>query len=103
MTYDLIVTNGVVMPMNGGAIIRDGAVAISGNSIAAVAPADEIGTAPAARVIDARGRVIMPGFCNSHTHIASNVLLRGLLEDVRLFEWIQTMWKLKQNFDPETL
>ena len=45
----------------------------------------------------------MPGFCDSHTHIASNLLLRGLLEDVRLFEWLSTMWLLKRNFDPETL
>lgn len=86
MTYDLIVTNGVVIPMNGGTIIRNGAVGISGNSITAVGPVDSIDAASATRVIDAKGRVIMPGFCNSHTHIASNVLLRGLLEDVRLFE-----------------
>ncbi len=103
MNYDLVVTNGVVMPMNGGATIRNGAVAITGNSISAVGPSDTIDTRSAARVIDAKGRVVMPGFCNSHTHIASNVLLRGLLEDVRLFEWLQTMWKLKQNFDHETL
>ncbi|MGA0152637.1 MAG: amidohydrolase [Ilumatobacteraceae bacterium] len=103
MTYDLIVTNGVVIPMNGGTIIRNGAVGISGNSITAVGPVDSIDAASATRVIDAKGRVIMPGFCNSHTHIASNVLLRGLLEDVRLFEWLDTMWKLKQNFDHETL
>jgi len=103
MTYDLIVTNGVVIPMNGGTIIRNGAVGISGNSITGVGPVDSIDAASATRVIDAKGRVIMPGFCNSHTHIASNVLLRGLLEDVRLFEWLDTMWKLKQNFDHETL
>ena len=31
------------------------------------------------------------------------MLLRGLLEDVQLFEWLSTMWKLKRNFDEETL
>lgn len=103
MTHDLVLTNGVVMPMNGGAVVRDGAVAIDGDSISAVGPASSIDTRGAKRVIDVRGRVIMPGFSNSHTHIASNVLLRGLLEDVRLFEWLETMWKLKQNFDHETL
>jgi 5-methylthioadenosine/S-adenosylhomocysteine deaminase len=45
----------------------------------------------------------MPGFVNCHTHIASNMLLRGLLEDVQLFEWLSTMWQLKRNFDPDTL
>ena len=103
MTHDLVLTNGVVMPMNGGAVVRDGAVAIDGDSISAVGAASTIDTNGAKRVIDVRGRIIMPGFSNSHTHIASNVLLRGLLEDVRLFEWLETMWKLKQNFDHETL
>jgi 5-methylthioadenosine/S-adenosylhomocysteine deaminase len=45
----------------------------------------------------------MPGFVNSHTHIASNLLLRGLLEDVHIFEWLKAMWQLKSNFDEETL
>lgn len=103
MIYDLVITNGTVLPMNGGALIRNGAVAIVGDSIVAVGPAATIATNDSKRVIDARGRVVMPGFSNSHTHIASNVLLRGLLEDVRLFEWLETMWKLKQNFDHETL
>lgn len=103
MTHDLVLTNGIVMPMNGGAVVRSGAVAIDGDSISAVGAASTIDTNGAKRVIDVRGRVIMPGFSNSHTHIASNVLLRGLLEDVRLFEWLETMWKLKQNFDHETL
>jgi len=103
MTHDLVLTNGVVMPMNGGVVVRDGAVAIDGDSISAVGPASSIDTRGAKRVIDVGGRVIMPGFSNSHTHIASNVLLRGLLEDVRLFEWLETMWRLKQNFDHETL
>ena len=33
----------------------------------------------------------MLGFVDSHMHIASNMLLRGLLEDVELFEWLATM------------
>lgn len=103
MIYDLVVTNGFVMPMNGGTVVHNGSVAISGNTIAAVGPSGLIDTTGATRVIDARGRVIMPGFCNSHTHIGSNLLLRGLLEDVRLFEWLKTMWRLKQNFDHEML
>jgi 5-methylthioadenosine/S-adenosylhomocysteine deaminase len=40
---------------------------------------------------------------NCHTHIGSNVLLRGLNEDAKLFEWLASMWRLKQHFDHETL
>ena len=76
---------------------------ISGRAIAAVGPADAVDAAGAAKVIDATNCVVMPGFANCHTHIASNQLLRGLLEDVRIFEWLKAMWQLKSNFDEETL
>lgn len=103
MAYDIVITGGTVLPMGGAAPIPDGVVAIAGNRIAAVGPAGSVDTAGAGKVIDASLSAVMPGFCDSHTHIASNMLLRGLLEDVRLFEWLSTMWKLKRNFDPETL
>ncbi|TYC59005.1 amidohydrolase [Rhodobacterales bacterium] len=89
--------------MGGGAMIEQGTITLSGDTILAVGPAAAVDVAGAKKVIDARGRIVMPGFVNCHTHIASNMLLRGLLEDVQLFEWLQTMWKLKCNFDPETL
>lgn len=100
---DVAIVGGTVMPMAGRDTIRDGVVTITGSKIAAVGRRDDVDVTGAAELIDARGRVVMPGFCNSHTHIASNLLLRGLLEDVRLFEWLQTMWTLKRNFDHETL
>lgn len=100
---DIAIVNAVVLPMGGAAKIRRGAVTIQGNAIREVGPADAVETTGAKKVIDANGRVVMPGFVNSHTHIASNMLLRGLLEDVQLFEWLSTMWRLKRNFDPDTL
>jgi len=103
MSIDIAIVNGTVFSMGGAAPIEGGVVTISGSSIKAVGQGQEVDTAGAAKVIDARNCVVMPGFCNSHTHIASNMLLRGLLEDVRLFEWLDTMWQLKRNFDPDTL
>lgn len=100
---DLAIVNGTVLPMGGGAPIARGTVAITGSTITAIGPVETIDVTGAARVIDATNCAVMPGFCDSHTHIASNLLLRGLLEDVRLFEWLETMWQLKRNFDPETL
>jgi imidazolonepropionase len=48
---------------NGGMLIRDG-------RIADVAPSSEIEkVAGHAEVIDARGRVVMPGFVDAHTHL----------------------------------
>ncbi|SEP22526.1 5-methylthioadenosine/S-adenosylhomocysteine deaminase [Salinihabitans flavidus] len=103
MSIDIAIVGGTVMPMGGGKPIENGVVTISGDKILAVGAAGSIDTDSAAKVIQANNCVVMPGFADSHTHIASNMLLRGVLEDVRLFEWLETMWKLKRNFDPETL
>lgn len=100
---DIAIINGTVLPMAGRPLIENGTVTITGDSISAVGAHSGVDVTGAAKVIDASGCAVMPGFANSHTHIASNLLLRGLLEDVLLFEWLQTMWKLKQNFDHETL
>ena len=100
---DIALVNGTLLPMTGGAPVENGVVLVKGNRIQAAGPASAIDASTAHRRIDARGGVIMPGFSDCHTHIASNMLLRGLLEDVRLFEWLSTMWKLKCNFDHETL
>lgn len=80
-----------------------GTVLVSGQRIVAVGPEAELAPYEARKTLDASDRVIMPGFANCHTHIGSNVLLRGLNEDAKLFEWLQSMWRLKQNFDHETL
>lgn len=100
---DIAIINGYVLPMGGGPEIPNGVVTISNDVISAVGPADQVDVRGAQKVIDASRCAVMPGFANSHTHIASNMLLRGLLEDVHLFEWLQTMWQLKKNFDFETL
>ncbi|MDB5405171.1 MAG: Amidohydrolase [Rhodospirillales bacterium] len=100
---DIAIVNGTILPMAGAAPIERGTLTISGNRILALGPAGSVDIAGARRVIDAELCAVMPGLVNCHTHIASNMLLRGLLEDVKLFEWLSTMWRMKSNFDPETL
>lgn len=39
------------------------------------------------RVIDANGKVVMPGFINCHNHAAMS-LFRGYSDDLRLMDWI---------------
>lgn len=51
-------------------LIRDGAVAIADGLVAAVGlSADLLGTVRAAQTVDARGRVVLPGFVDPHTHL----------------------------------
>lgn len=100
---DLAITGGEILTMSTTGRVSKGTVLVSGQRIIAVGPEDVIGPYTAKKTLDARDRVVMPGFSNCHTHIGSNVLLRGLNEDAKLFEWLASMWRLKENFDHETL
>jgi 5-methylthioadenosine/S-adenosylhomocysteine deaminase len=83
---DLLLTNAVVLTMDEQFTIhRSGGVAIAGDAIAAVGP-DAL-ACDAAETIDCRGRVVMPGLVNAHTH-APMSLLRGLADDLKLDVWL---------------
>ncbi|MFN2120402.1 MAG: amidohydrolase family protein, partial [Anaerolineales bacterium] len=65
-----------------------GAIAILGNTIAAVGPEEQICSEYAASsVVDCGGKVLMPGLINAHTHVPM-CLLRGLADDLRLDVWL---------------
>jgi 5-methylthioadenosine/S-adenosylhomocysteine deaminase len=89
-TISLLVTNGIVITMDGSRrIVSPGAVAIDDGRIVAVEPAQTAAAAYRGRdTIDARGAVVMPGLINTHTH-APMVLYRGLADDLALMEWLQ--------------
>lgn len=72
--------------MNGELTVHaNGAVAIRGGEILAVG---DVGAGYEPReTIDCRGRVVMPGLVNAHTH-APMTLLRGLADDLRLDVWL---------------
>src|SRR5947208_3698483 len=83
---DTLLINATLLTLDRSFTIhRSGAVAIAGDSIAAVGPGAE--TYAAADTIDCRGRVVMPGLVNAHTHVPMT-LLRGLADDLRLDVWL---------------
>jgi len=83
---DLLLTNAHVLTMDAQFTVHAaGALAIRGDSIAAVGPAASGWTAR--EVVDCGGRVVMPGLVNAHTHAAMS-LLRGLADDLRLDVWL---------------
>src|SRR6201997_5299581 len=87
---DVIVTGGTVVTMDGSrTIYEDGAVAIVADTIAAFGPRVEVERNYQSRqTIDARGRLVLPGFINGHTHVPMT-LLRGLHDDVTLNDWLR--------------
>jgi 5-methylthioadenosine/S-adenosylhomocysteine deaminase len=87
---DLIITGGTVLTMTlGSEPLPDGAVAVRSGGIVAVGSATEIlARFRPATVLDAEGGIILPGFVNTHTHLAMT-LLRGLADDLPLIEWLE--------------
>src|SRR5260370_11379308 len=86
----MLVTGGTVVTMNAERrIIEDGAVAVDGDAIVGVGSRANIEAKyAAAQPIIAKGKLVLPGFINGHTHVPMT-LLRGLRDDVTLDEWLR--------------
>jgi dihydropyrimidinase len=66
MKYDTVITDGLVLSAQGE---TSADVAIRGETIAAVGPGLAAEASPDTQVIDARGRVVMPGALDVHVHL----------------------------------
>jgi 5-methylthioadenosine/S-adenosylhomocysteine deaminase len=76
--------------LTGDILIEDGLI----REVGAVSPAL---AAAASEVIDGRGRAVIPGFVNTHTH-AAMVLFRGYTDDVPLMQWLEKkIWPLEKH------
>ncbi len=75
----LLIRNGTVITLGpANRIIKNGAVLIRDDVIEAVGTSAKMGKRPkGAKIIDARGGLIMPGFINTHMHLYST-FARGL-------------------------
>lgn len=73
-------------------VLEDGAVAFSSDgTILAVGPTPEVLAAHhPAEVVDCSGRLVLPGFVNTHSHLFQT-LLKGIGDDRVLSDWFLTM------------
>src|SRR6267154_26674 len=95
VSVDLLITGGTIVTMDPSRrILEDGFIAVRGDEIVAVGSgaSASLRFAPkgidAKLKIDARGKLILPGFINGHTHVPMT-LLRGLKDDVTLDVWLK--------------
>ncbi|HXQ38685.1 MAG TPA: amidohydrolase, partial [Anaerolineales bacterium] len=86
---DTLFTNALVLTMDRNlSQFFPGAVAVSGDSIVAVGLEDDIKKEYSGEeTFDCKGKVLMPGLINAHTHVPMT-LLRGLADDLRLDVWL---------------
>ncbi len=60
---------------------------------------DEIDESNVDKVINAEGKVLLPGFVNTHTHL-SMTLFRGLADDLSLDSWLNDhIWPMEANLN----
>jgi 5-methylthioadenosine/S-adenosylhomocysteine deaminase len=96
---DILIKGGYVVTMDPQRrVLNGGSVAVEGNRITGVG--NEI-RERAEVVINARGKAVLPGLINAHTHL-SMTLLRGVADDMPLMKWLETkIWPIEKNLKAE--
>ena len=108
MSQQTVLGNGyVVSGWENPTVIAGGAVAWEGERILALGPEAEIREAyPAARYLDARGGLILPGLVNLHHHFYS-ALARGLDPGVEMRDFPEILdrmwWRLDRALDRDAI
>lgn len=96
----ILIKNAQIVTMNAKEDVFSGDLFIEDNMIKA------IGTdikATADRVIDGRGKVLLPGFVQTHIHLCQT-LFRGRADDLELMDWLrQRIWPLEAAHDEESI
>ena len=86
---DILLYNAEILTMDlNFTHFMNGAIAVNGKVIEAVGEEKEIlSRYDAVEKVDCKGKVLLPGFLNAHTHVPMT-LLRGLADDLRLDVWL---------------
>ncbi len=92
VSVDLLITGGTIVTMGADRqVIENGFIAVRGDTIVSMGPNAGMPFPKgvlAQQTIDAKGKLILPGFINGHTHVPM-VLMRGLIDDVTLDDWLR--------------
>ena len=86
MHADIVIKNGMILAMDEKYTLHEKAdLTINNAKIVDISPQTKN---TAKKVIDAQGKLVMPGLINCHTH-AAMVMMRGLADDMPLDVWWQ--------------
>lgn len=98
---DIIIENGLLVTMDQERrILKNHSIAIENGEIIEISK-DIQGEAEIK--IDAKGKLVMPGLINAHTHLAMT-LFRGTADDVPLMKWLQEeIWPIENNLNGDNV
>ena len=86
---NIIIKNGLILTMDRNrTVIRHGVIEVKDTQVTYVGAEPGLtASQTAAKVIDARGKVVMPGLINGHTHLCMT-FGRTVCHDLNLMDWI---------------
>ncbi len=96
VAVDTLLLNGKVVTMDAGATIAS-AVAIAGDRIVAVGGEELVDSHAADAVVDLDGKVLLPGFIDTHTHIAGRPRRHIDLTGTRSIEELKAQVRAKAD------
>jgi 5-methylthioadenosine/S-adenosylhomocysteine deaminase len=104
MPKKLLIKDARIVTLDQSNRILDGSVVIIDGLITAIEPRMmDREVASFDEVIDARGRVILPGFVQTHIHLCQT-LFRGSADDLTLIDWLkQRVWPMEAAHTPASL
>jgi len=88
---DLFIKNAIVLTMNSSyGVIENGYVKVQGSTIVDIGPMSKFKKTSEddVKVIDAKGKLVMPGLINVHGHVADILLRGGLSQNRSLYDWL---------------
>lgn len=87
----ILIENATIVTMNErDEVLRPGWIEVRDGALAAVS-STPLAADGADRRIDARGKVVMPGIVNAHTHLFQ-VFIRGVYEHLSFTEWLRRIY-----------
>ena len=97
MDANIAIKNATILTMNSELkMFQRGYLLVKGPNIIAVGDMAEFPLGEYGQIVEAKGKLVLPGFINTHTHLPM-VLFRGLSEDTNLQDWLSHIWKYEGN------
>ncbi|AVQ46515.1 amidohydrolase [Clostridium botulinum] len=98
----ILIKNGYIITMDcSKRIFEKGDILVEDSKIIAIGNVESELIKSNVEIIDANGKIIMPGLVNTHVHL-SQQLARGLADDVDLLTWLRKrIWPYESNMDLE--
>jgi 5-methylthioadenosine/S-adenosylhomocysteine deaminase len=103
MSDSLLIKNAIVITLDGRTNVFEGDVFVDRGRISAIGSSLIGGEYKNADVLEARGRVLLPGFVQTHIHLCQT-LFRGAADDLALIDWLtKRIWPMEAAHTAESL